>query len=219
MTTTDAFRALHREGTFVLPNPFDAGSARILEALGFAALATTSSGFAATLGRTDMHVTRDELLAHAALVCGATSLPVNVDSERCFADDPAGVTETVRLIGETGAAGCSIEDWDPAAGAIEPFDRAVERVAAAAAGAAASGMVLTARCENLLHGIPDLDDTIGRLIAYREAGAECVFAPGLVQADDIRRVVTECGAPVNVLLFAWTRGRSRPARRSRPATC
>lgn len=195
------FRALHSSDIFVMPNPFDLGSTRLLTALGFPALATTSAGFAATLGRLDMSVTRDELLEHVASLTSATPLPMNVDSERCYADDAAGVAETVRLLAETGAAGCSIEDWNPATDAIDPTDVAVERVAAAAAAADAAGMVLTARCENHLHGVQDLDDTIARLQAYRRAGAHAVYAPGLVDLTQIGRVVDETGAPVNVLLL------------------
>jgi 2-methylisocitrate lyase-like PEP mutase family enzyme len=199
-TTTDRFRSLHNEGTFVMPNPYDLGSARLLAALGFEALASTSSGFAATLGRLDMQVSRDELLAHIAPLAAATSLPLNVDSERCFADDLAGVTETVEMLAALGAAGCSIEDWNPATAAIDPIDVATTRVAAAASGAARSGLVLTGRCENHLHGIDDLDDTIGRLQAYAAAGAEAVYAPGLVDIDQIATVVDAVGVPVNVLI-------------------
>jgi 2-methylisocitrate lyase-like PEP mutase family enzyme len=172
-----------------------------LTELGFAALATTSSGFAGTLGRLDMHVTRDELLAHVGAVCGATPLPVNADAERCFADDPDGVADTVASLAAAGAAGCSIEDWDPAAGAIDPRDVAVARVRAAASAADRAGLVLTARCENLLHGVHDLDDTIERLCAYRDAGAHVVYAPGLVELAHIARVVRETEVPVNVLLL------------------
>jgi 2-methylisocitrate lyase-like PEP mutase family enzyme len=195
------FRELHaQDGIFVMPNPWDAGSARLLAWCGFPALATTSAGFAWTLGKDDQSVTRDELGAHVADISAATDLPLNVDSERLFADDLAGIAETVRLLGEAGAAGCSIEDYDPATGAIDPLERAAERVAAAA-DAAHEGdpMVLTARAENLLYGVDDLDDTIARLVAYRAAGADCLYAPGLVRADDIRAVVAAGGAPVNVL--------------------
>jgi 2-methylisocitrate lyase-like PEP mutase family enzyme len=195
------FHDLHSSGTFVMPNPFDVGSTRLLTQLGFSALATTSAGFAATLGRLDMHVTRDELVAHVADLVHATPLPMNVDAERCFADDVAGVAETVALLADAGAAGLSIEDWNPATGAIDDTDVARARVEAAAAAAEESGMVLTARCENLLRGVQDLDDTIARLQAYSAAGAHCVYAPGLVDLQQIRRVVDECAAPVNVLLL------------------
>lgn len=194
------FRDLHRTGTFVMPNPFDVGSARLLASLGFPALATTSAGFAGTLGRLDMTVTRDELVDHVAAVVAATTLPLNVDSERCFADDLDGVAATVRSLGEAGAAGCSIEDWDPIGACIDDRAQAVDRVAAAAQGAREHGLVLTARCENHLHGVHDLDDTVERLSAYRDAGADVVYAPGLVDLAQISQVV-DIGVPVNVLLL------------------
>jgi 2-methylisocitrate lyase-like PEP mutase family enzyme len=200
-TTTDRFRSLHSSGTFVMPNPYDLGSARLLAALGFPALASTSAGFAATLGRLDMTVSREELLDHIGPLAEATELPLNVDSERCFADDLRGVTLTVELLAEAGAAGCSIEDWNPLTGSIDPIEVATERVGAAAAGAAKTGLVLTARCENHLHGINDLDETIARLQAYVAAGAEVVYAPGLVDLDQIATVVRAAGAPVNVLIL------------------
>ena len=200
-STTDRFRSLHTDGIFVMPNPYDLGSARLLAALGFSALASTSSGFAATLGRLDMTVNRDELLDHIGPLAAATDLPLNVDSERCYADDLPGVTETVELLAEAGAAGCSIEDWNPVANSIDPIETAVQRVAAAAAGAATTGIVLTARCENHLHGITDLDDTIARLQAYVSVGAEVVYAPGLADLDQIARIVNEVGVPVNVLIL------------------
>jgi 2-methylisocitrate lyase-like PEP mutase family enzyme len=200
-TITDRFRSLHTSGTFVMPNPHDLGTARLLAALGFQALASTSSGFAATLGRLDMTVGRDELLDHIGPLAAATALPLNVDSERCYADDLPGVTETVELLADAGAAGCSIEDWNPATNAIDPFDIAVARVGAAAAGAAKSGLVLTARCENLIHGVDDLDDTIARLQAYIAAGAEVAYAPGLADLDKIATVVKAVGVPVNVLIL------------------
>jgi 2-methylisocitrate lyase-like PEP mutase family enzyme len=200
-TSTDRFRSLHASGTFVMPNPYDLGSARLLAALGFSALASTSGGFAATLGRLDMTVNRDELLAHVEALAGATDLPLNVDSERCFADDPAGVTDTVRLLADAGAEGCSIEDWDPMTNAIDSVEAAAERVAAAAAGAAPSGLVLTARCENHLHGVDDLDDTIARLQAYIAAGADVVYAPGLRDPGQFSTLVRAVGVPVNALIL------------------
>ena len=200
-TLTDRFRSLHTDGIFVMPNPYDLGSARLLATLGFSALASTSAGFAATLGRLDMKVSRQELLDHIQPLAAATDLPLNVDSERCFADDLAGVTDTVELLAAAGAAGCSIEDWNPVTNSIDPIDLAVGRVGAAAAGAGNTGLVLTARCENHLHGISDLDDTIARLQAYTAAGAEVVYAPGLVDLGQIGHVVRAVGAPVNVLIL------------------
>ncbi len=193
------FRELHRDGLFVMPNPWDTGSARLLASMGFAALATTSSGHAASLGRSDQHVTRDELLTHVAQLAEAVEVPLNVDAERCFADDPPGTARTVELIAQAGAAGCSIEDYDPQRRGIDPLEVAVDRVAAAAAAAHAHGVVLTARAENHLYGIGDLQDTIRRLCAYRDAGADVLYAPGLVSGAEIRRLVEEVGVPVNVL--------------------
>lgn len=197
------FAELHaRPDVFVMPNPWDVGSAKLLAHAGFEALATTSAGFAWSIGKSDQHVTRDELVAHVELLAAATDLPLNVDSERCFADELDGIAETVRLLHDAGAAGCSIEDYDPARRAIDPPGSATERVAAAADAAHVEGdpMVLTARCENFLYGITDLDDTIARLVAYRDAGADCVYAPGLSDVAQIRAVVDAVGVPVNVLL-------------------
>ncbi len=208
MSATDVFRSLHTSGTFLLPNPWDVGSARYLAWRGVPAVATTSSGLAAALGRQDQTVSRDELLHHVEAVADAIDIPVNADSERCFADDLAGVAETVRLLADAGAAGCSIEDYDPVTDAIDPLDLATERVAAAAAEAARHGLVLTARTENHLYGVDDLEDTIARLRAFHEAGAEVVYAPGLADLADIGRVVAEVGAPVNVL--AWPGGPAVP---------
>jgi 2-methylisocitrate lyase-like PEP mutase family enzyme len=195
----ERFRELHETGTFIMPNPWDAGSARLLASLGFVALATTSSGFAATLGKQDQHVTRDELVAHVAALTAAAGIPLNVDAERCFAETAAGIRETVDLLAAAGAAGLSIEDYDPATGRLETRTAGAERVAAAAGACARHGIVLTARAENHLYGHDDLDDTIARLQAYREAGADVVYAPGLRAAADIARVVAEVPAPVNVL--------------------
>ncbi len=196
------FAELHaRDALFLIPNPWDVGSAKLLASVGAEALATTSAGFAWTLGRLDGQVTRDELVTHVAAVAEATDLPLNVDSERCFPDDPGGVAETVRLLGEAGAAGCSIEDWNPVDGRIEDVERAVERVreAAEAAHAFDPPMVLTGRAENHLRGVDDLDDTIARLVAYRDAGADCLYAPWLASIEQIAAVVDGVSAPVNVL--------------------
>ena len=196
------FRELHaRKQLLLMPNPWDVGSAGLLEACGFEALATTSAGFAWALGKLDQTVTRDELVAHVAALSDATSLPLNVDSERCYPDEPGGVAETVRLLAEAGAAGCSIEDYDPETGGMDDVGLAAERVAEAveAAHSFASPMVLTARAENHLRGVDDLDDTIARLVAYRDAGADCVYAPWLADLDRIARLVEAVGIPVNVL--------------------
>jgi 2-methylisocitrate lyase-like PEP mutase family enzyme len=199
------FRELHAaDGLFLMPNPWDVGSARLLEAVGFPALATTSAGLAWSLGRPDQHVSRDELVAHVRAITAAVSVPLNVDSERLYPDDPGGVTETVRLLAGAGAAGCSIEDYDPATGGIDDVEAAAGRVAEAAAAARETGMVLTGRCEHHIRGVDDLDGTIERLVAYRDAGADCLYAPGLTGIDDIRRVVDEVGAPVNVLALPTT---------------
>src|SRR3954470_9225279 len=193
------FLALHRpDPPLLIPNPWDAGSAKLLASLGFKALATTSSGFAATLGRRDYNVTRDEALAHSAQIVAATDLPVSADLENAFADDPAGVAETIRLAIEAGLAGCSVEDAagrddDP----IYDAGLAAERVAAAVE-AAGDDIVITARAENLLHG-RDLDDAIARLQSFQEAGAPVLYAPGVTDLGDIRRLVESVDRPVNVL--------------------
>ena len=194
------FLAMHAgPEPLLLGNAWDVGTARTLAFLGFRALATTSSGHAATLGRHDGDVTRDEALAHAETLVGATALPVSADLEDGFADDPAGTAETVRLAARTGLAGCSIEDWSRTRQVIHDLDLAVEKVAAAAEAAHAGGLVLTARAENHIRGVDDLDDTITRLQAYERAGADVLYAPGLTDAEDIRRVVTSVQPPVNVL--------------------
>jgi len=184
-----------------MPNPWDIGSARLLESLGFQALATTSAGFAWSIGKLDQTVSRDELVAHVASLAHATTLPLNVDSERCYPDDPGGVAETVAQLADAGAAGFSVEDYDPATEGIEAVALAAKRVAVAAE--AAHGLpdplVLTARAENHIRGVDDLDDTIVRLIAYRDAGADAVYAPGLSELGQIAAVVEAVGVPVNVL--------------------
>lgn len=205
-----AFLALHVPGTpLLLPNPWDAGSARLLQALGFRALATTSGGFAGARGRTDGSVSRDEALAHAREVVDAVGRPVSADLENAFADDPAGVAETVRLAGETGLAGCSVEDWDPLREKTYAFDLAVERVAAAAE-AAHTGphrLVLTARADAHFHGArdpEDLDETIRRLQAYERAGADVLYAPAVSSENGIRRILGAVSLPVNVLALPDT---------------
>ena len=194
------FLALHqREGRpLLLPNPWDAGSARLLESLGFEALATTSSGFAATLGRLDYGVTREEAIAHSATIVEAVGVPVSADLENGFGDAPDEVAETIRKAVGAGLAGCSIEDSTGRDdGPIYCLEHAVARIEAAAE--AKGDLVLTARAENYVHGRPDLADTIARLQAYEAAGADVLYAPGLASIEDIREVVRSVGKPVNVL--------------------
>jgi 2-methylisocitrate lyase-like PEP mutase family enzyme len=205
--TTHADRAarfldLHQDDPpLLLANAWDVGSAKLLASLGYQALATTSSGYAASLGRLDYRVTREESLAHAATLVAATEIPVSADLEDCFAGDGAGVAETVGLALEAGLAGCSIEDWDPRAQRLYPVGEAAERVAAAAEAAHGGDvhLVLTARAENYLRANPDPHDTIARLQAYQEAGADVLYAPGLDNRDDLRQLLAAVTLPVNVL--------------------
>ena len=195
------FLELHQgPGALLMPNPWDAGSAKVLASLGFKALATTSSGFAWTLGRLDGSVTRDEAIAHAASIVAAVAAPVSADLENGFADEPDGVVQTIVAAVGAGLAGCSIEDYTgDRAEPIYDLELAVERVRTAAD--AAGDLVLTARAENLIRGRDDLGDTISRLQRYQEAGADVLFAPGLRAIDDIRTVVAAVDRPVNVLAF------------------
>jgi len=199
-----AFRALHeRPGAFVIPNPFDAGTARILAGLGFEALATTSAGCAFGLGRPDGAITRDEALAHARSIVAATPLPVSADLENGYAHTPEGVAQTIELAAEAGLAGGSIEDASGRAEQpIYDLSHAVERVTAAveAARRLRFPFTLTARAENFLHGRPDLDDTIRRLQAFETAGADVLYAPGLREEAAIRAVCAALGKPVNVIM-------------------
>ncbi len=194
------FEALHEGAPFVIPNPWDAGSARVLEALGFNALATTSSGFAFTLGRLDGNVTLDEVVQHVGSLAGAVDLPISVDLENGFGSEPGHVAAAVTRVAEAGAVGGSIEDWDPA-GHLYELPHAVERVAAAVEAASGFGwpFTLTARAENHIRGNPDLDDTIARLQAFERAGADVLYAPGLENAPEIRAVCEAVSKPVNVL--------------------
>ena len=199
-----AFRALHTSGCFVLPNPWDAGSARYLQTLGFQALATTSSGFAWSTGHADNTVPRDAILAHLRDIVEATDLPVNADFENGFGRDPADVAESVRLAVETGVAGLSIEDstGDPTA-ALFPLEVAVQRLSAARRAIDATGgdTLLIGRAENFFAGKPDLDDTIARLKAYAAAGADCLYAPGIQTREQIEAVVAAVAPkPVNLLI-------------------
>ncbi len=200
------FAALHeRPGAFVIPNPWDVGTARILHGLGFEALATTSAGLAFSLGKPDAEgaVTREEALAHARTLVELVPLPVSADLENGFGDDPATVAETVRMAADAGLAGCSIEDaTGKPSRPIYDFAHAVERVAAAVEAARTVGrpFVLTARAENFLHDRPDLHDTIARLRAFETAGADVLFAPGLADLVSIRHVCAAVGRPVNVVM-------------------
>jgi 2-methylisocitrate lyase-like PEP mutase family enzyme len=196
----EAFKALHEGEPFVIPNPWDAGSARVLEALGFRALATTSSGFAFTLGRLDGGVTLDEVAAHVSALDAATGLPVSVDLEDGFGPEPEDAARAVTRVAEAGAVGGSIEDYDRA-GRIYEREHAAERVAAAVEAVAGLGypFMLVGRAENHIRGNPDLDDTIGRLQAYEAAGADVLYAPGLRTVEEIRTVCDAVSRPVNVL--------------------
>jgi 2-methylisocitrate lyase-like PEP mutase family enzyme len=204
MSKGSEFRALHEQaGAFIIPNPWDIGTARILASLGFKALATTSAGMAFSLGVGDGQVSREDTLAHCRAIVAATDLPVSADLEKGFGDSPESAAETIRDAAATGLAGCSLEDFtgdprDP----IFPFDLAVERITAAVAAKRAlpDDFVLTARCENLIRGRDDLDDTIRRLQAYDEAGADVLYAPGVRDLDTIRTVCASVSKPVNVLI-------------------
>jgi 2-methylisocitrate lyase-like PEP mutase family enzyme len=199
-----AFLALHRGPTpLLMPNPWDLGSARLLEAMGFSALATTSGGLAASLGRLDGSVSRDEAIDHARVLADALDVPVSADLENCFADDPADVADTVQMAIDAGLAGCSVEDYSTNPNEpIYELALARDRVAAAAevAHRGPVHLVVTARAENFIRGRIDLDDTIARLQAYQEAGADVVFAPGLVDLSDIASVCASVERPVNVLV-------------------
>ena len=196
----EVFAALHAGESFVIPNPWDAGSARVLAALGFEALATTSSGFAFTLGRLDGRATLDEVVEHTAALDRATELPLSVDLENGYGADPADAALAITRVAAAGAVGASIEDYDPA-GTLYEMPHAVERIAAAAEAAHGLGFpfMLTARAENHIRGNPDLEDTIDRLQAFERAGADVLYAPGLRTAEEIRAVCEAVSAPVNVL--------------------
>jgi 2-methylisocitrate lyase-like PEP mutase family enzyme len=202
-TKAEAFRALHAGEAFVIPNPWDAGSARVLAALGFKALATTSSGFAFTLGRLDGSVTLDEVVEHTTTLDQATDLPLSVDLENGYGPDPEDAARAISSVATAGAVGGSIEDFDPG-GHLYAFDHAVERIAAAAEAARSLTFpfMLTARAENHIRGNPDLADTIARLQAFEEAGADVLYAPGLRSAEEIQAVCEAVTKPVNVLALS-----------------
>jgi 2-methylisocitrate lyase-like PEP mutase family enzyme len=199
-----AFRALHeRAGAFIIPNPWDAGTARLLAHLGFEALATTSAGYAFSVGQPDNSIGRDEMMEHVRAIVEATDLPVSADLEKGFGDDPATVAETFRLAAAAGLAGASVEDSTQRPGEpIYEFGLAVERVRAAveAVRSLPFPFTVTGRAENFLEGRPDLADTIRRLQAYQEAGADVLYAPGLTSREDIATVVRSVDRPVNVVM-------------------
>ena len=205
---TDRFRQLHQSGCFVIPNPFDAGTARALERLGFPALATTSAGFAWSLGRRDNHVTLDEELAHLRAISGAVNVPVNADFEGGFAVEPEEVARNVTAAATTGIAGLSIEDsTHDAASPLFDFALAVERIRAArrAIDQSGTGVLLTARSEGFIAGRPDLEETIRRLLAYAAEGADCLYAPGIRSMADLAKVVEAVAPkPVNALAGDFT---------------
>ncbi len=211
------FRELHIKGSpLIMPNPADQGEARVLASLGFSALATTSGGFAATLGRLDYRVSRDEAISHAAAIASSVAVPVSADLENGFGDRPDDVATTVHSAVELGLAGCSIEDFTTRADpALYGIGEATERVAAAAEaahGGRGPGLVLTARAENYLRGHPDLADTIRRLQAFQEAGADVLYAPGLADISEINALVSAVELPVNVLLMPGGPGVTELAR-------
>ena len=195
-----AFRALHDGPPFVIPNPWDAGSAKVFAGLGFEALATTSAGFAFTLGRQDGDVTLDEVAEHVARIDAATPLPVSVDLENGYGADPEAAARAITRVAEAGAVGGSIEDYDPDGG-IYGIEHATERIAAAVEASSRLDFpfTLTARAENHVRGNPDLDDTIARLQAFERAGADVLYAPRLPGADEIRALREATSKPLNVL--------------------
>jgi len=198
-----AFHRLHQEGCFVLPNPWDVGSAKVLQHLGFKALASTSAGMAWSMGRADGAVGLDEVLPHLSSLAHATNLPLNADFENAFADAPEDVARNVALAVDTGLAGLSVEDYAGDAGrGLYAFDQAVARVAAARAAIdrTQSGVLLTARSEGFIRGAPDLEETLRRLKAFADAGADCLYAPGIREEAQVRAVVQAVAPrPVNLL--------------------
>ena len=196
------FRTLHTSGCFVLPNPWDRGSARLLQYLGFSALASTSSGYAWTSGRPDYAVTREDALFHLAQLCAATDLPVNADFESGFADAPEGVATNVALAIQTGVAGLSIEDRRMDGEGLHEFPLAVERIRAARAAIGDENVILVARTEGLLSDASQMSAAIDRLVAFADAGADCLYAPGVQSSEDIAAMVKAVAPrPLNVLMF------------------
>ncbi|HEY1899052.1 MAG TPA: isocitrate lyase/phosphoenolpyruvate mutase family protein [Steroidobacteraceae bacterium] len=199
----EAFRKLHEKGSsFVIPNPWDQGSARLLEHLGFKALASSSAGFAFSLGKSDLTITKSSLMAHLTAVCQSTSIPVSADLQNGFGNDPEDVVVTLLQAARTGIVGGSIEDASGDEGnPIYPLELAAERIRNAVIAVKSLGykFTLTARAENHLHGRPDLKDTIRRLQAYQEAGADVLFAPGIKSREDIRQIISSIDRPLNIL--------------------
>jgi 2-methylisocitrate lyase-like PEP mutase family enzyme len=204
----ERFRAMHEGDPFVVPNPWDVGSARVLQGLGFPALTSTSSGFAFTLGRKDGDASLDEVAAHVAAVASATDVPLAVDLEHGHGPTAADAARAIERVAAAGAVGGSIEDWDPVNGVLYPIDEAAARVAAASQAAHALGFpfMLAGRAENQLRSDGDLNETIARLRAYEAAGADVLYAPGLRTTDEIRAVCEAVGKPVNVLARPDLRG-------------
>ena len=200
----EAFRSLHEGDPFVIPNPWDAGSAKVLAGLGFNALATTSGGFALTLGKRDGEQTLEETVAHVGMLSQATDLPISVDLENGYGPTPEDAARAITAVAEAGAVGGSIEDWDRDEGRLYELEEGAERINAAISAARSLDFpfTLTARAENFLRGNPDLADTIARLQAYEEAGAHVVYAPRLSTAEQIRAICDAVSKPVNVLAFA-----------------
>ena len=194
------FVELHETGCFLVPNPWDRGSALHFQRTGAPALATTSSGFARSMGKQDQQVSRDELVDHVSELTAVLDSPLTVDSEVLYPQEPGGIVRTVQLLAQAGAAGCSIEDYDPTTRSILPIAEATSRVAEAVEACAQHQLVLTARAENYLYGSRDFDDTLQRLQSFAEAGAAVLYAPGLEDPTEIELVTTSCERPVNVLL-------------------
>lgn len=195
------FAALHDSGFFAMPNPWDLNSARTMERLGAKALATSSAALATVLGKDDYNITRDELVAHVEQLTSAISIPLHVDGEQLFPTDPGGISQTIAMLAAAGAAGVSIEDYDPTARRVIDLRAGVDAVHVASQACDAHNLTLTARCENYLYGNTDLEEVIERLSSYAEAGAGCVYAPGLIDSGEIELVVSEVDAPVNVLVM------------------
>lgn len=199
MNKVEEFRELHAEGFFIMPNPWDIGSALALQEQGFPALASTSTAFARSIGKHDHEISRQRLVEHVAALVDAISVPLSVDSENLFPHENGGITETVRQLAEAGAAGCSIEDFNPRTKEIVAKELAAEAVAEAVEAARKYNIVLTARADNYFHGINNIGDTIERLVSFEALGAEVLYAPNLTTIDDVKAVLAAINRPLNVL--------------------